>query len=87
MATKLQRLVKGQAPTLLDADRANELIDAVNGLIQSKGSNGIKVIVEDSGRLDVSLDFNLDEIQTALCINGVLFNAIVNGQIINEIEQ
>jgi hypothetical protein len=54
MATKLQRFTRGQAPTLLDANRANELVDAVNSLIQSKGVGGIKVTVEGSGRLVIS---------------------------------
>lgn len=54
MATKIQPFVKGQAPTLIDAERANQLVRLLNGLIQSKGTNGIKVTVEGDGRLVVS---------------------------------
>jgi len=54
MATKLTRLVPKQAPTLLDAEKGNELIDAINGLIQSTGVGGIKVTVEGNGRLIIS---------------------------------
>jgi hypothetical protein len=54
MSTKLQRFTRGQAPTLLDAGRANELVDAINGLLQSTGKGGIKIIVEGSGRLVIS---------------------------------
>lgn len=56
MATKIQPFVKGQSPTLLDADRANEIVRLINGLIQSEGQNGIKVIVEGDGKLSISLD-------------------------------
>jgi hypothetical protein len=54
MALKLPRVTRGQAPTLLDAQRANQLIDAVNALIESKGTGGIKVTVEGNGRLVIS---------------------------------
>ena len=32
----IERLTKGEAPSLLDTDKANELIDAINGLFNSK---------------------------------------------------
>ena len=54
MPTKIQPFVRGQAPTLLDAQRANELVRVINGLVQSKGTNGIKVSVEGDGRLVIS---------------------------------
>jgi hypothetical protein len=54
MTTKIQPFVRGQAPTLLDAERANQLVRVINGLMQSKGTNGIKVSVEGDGRLVIS---------------------------------
>ncbi len=63
MATKLQKFTRGQAPTLLDAGRANELIDAINGLMQSTGKGGIKIVVEGSGRLVISGEELLEQIQ------------------------
>lgn len=63
MATKLQKFTRGQAPTLLDAGRANELVDAINGLMQSTGKGGIKIVVEGSGRLVISGEELLEQIQ------------------------
>jgi len=85
MALKLPRVTRGQAPTLLDAERANQLIDAVNALIESKGTGGIKVTVEGSGRLVI--DGGADDfINVALCQNGVTVLAEVKGNILREIE-
>lgn len=53
---QLTKLVPKQAPTLLDSGRANEIIDRLNGLAASTGSNGIKVSVEGSGKLAISGD-------------------------------
>ena len=53
---QLTKLVSKQAPTLLDSGRANEIIDRLNGLAASTGSNGIKVSVEGSGKLAISGD-------------------------------
>lgn len=52
---KISKLVPGQAPTMMRADVANEVIDYVNGLLQSQGKNGVDVIVESSGKLTISL--------------------------------
>lgn len=73
MTTKIQPFVRGQSPTLLDAERANQIVRAVNGLMQSKGTNGIKVVVEGDGRLVISrergeaIEFNGSVL---ICING-----------------
>ena len=37
----IERLTRGEAPSLLDTDKANELIDAINGLFNSKGAGGM----------------------------------------------
>lgn len=55
---KIKRVQKGQTPTLLDTDKANEIIDALNMLLQMQivpkeggsgevvfGQNGVKLVV------------------------------------------
>lgn len=74
----IQRVIAGQSPTLMQAAKANELIDLMNGLMQSKGSDGINVIVEGSGRLVIGLDDTAggglpegyEETAVTLCQNG-----------------
>lgn len=56
MPKSLTRVIPNQAPTLLNAEKANELIDCVNGLMSSRGSGGIKVQPEGNGRLVISID-------------------------------
>ena len=56
MAKKIQKLVPSQAPTLLDAAKGNELIDAINDLITSRGVGGIQVTTEANGRLVISAE-------------------------------
>ena len=47
----IDRLTKGEAPSLLDTDKANELIDAINGLYNSTGAGGINVRQNGDGSL------------------------------------
>ena len=47
----IERLVRNEAPSLLDTDKANELIDAINALMNSKGAGGIVVKSDQSGSL------------------------------------
>lgn len=47
----IERLTRGEAPSLLDTDKANELIDAINGLFNSKGAGGISVRQNGDGSL------------------------------------
>ena len=49
----IERLTKGEAPSLLDTEKANELIDAINALINSKGASGIQVRADQSGSLTI----------------------------------
>ena len=51
---KIQRVVSGQAPTLMQAEKANEIIDLINGILSSKGGSGIDLTVEGNGRIVVS---------------------------------
>jgi hypothetical protein len=47
----IERLTKNEAPSLLDTDKANELIDTINALTNSTGANGIAVRTNGDGSL------------------------------------
>jgi len=47
----IERLVRNEAPSLLDTDKANELIDAINALMNSRGAGGIVVKADQDGSL------------------------------------
>jgi hypothetical protein len=47
----IERLTRNEAPSLLDTDKANELIDAINGLYNSTGAGGITVSQNGDGSL------------------------------------
>lgn len=51
----IDRLQKGEAPSLVDTDKANEIIDAINALTNSKGKNGIEIQSDQDGGLTISL--------------------------------
>jgi len=51
----IERLVRNEAPSLIDTDKANELIDAINGIRNSFGRNGIEVSIDQQGSLNLSL--------------------------------
>jgi hypothetical protein len=49
----IDRVKKGQAPSLVDTEKANEIIDAINSLMGSKGAGGISVRADQSGSLTI----------------------------------
>ena len=56
MTKRISLLNAGQAPTLLSAQKGNQLINAINALVTSKASEkaqnaGLRLIVEENGRL------------------------------------
>lgn len=51
MIQDITELVTGQAPSLLNAEKGNELIRSINGLRNSRGINGIEVKVDAKGEL------------------------------------
>jgi hypothetical protein len=51
----ISRVTRGEAPSLIDAEKANEVIDAINGLLSSNGTNGIEVVTDQNGALQISL--------------------------------
>ena len=64
MAKNIERLSSGQAPSLLDASKGNELIDAINTLRNSKSTGSaevagivLKTSAEGALQLDVTSDF------------------------------
>jgi hypothetical protein len=59
----ISRVTKGEAPSLVDADKANELIDAINAIMKSKGAGGIEVKADQSGQLTI-FPSGADDIQT-----------------------
>lgn len=63
MANKIKELNAGQAPSLLDTTKANELIKKINALTSSEASTmaqlgGLSLKVSDDGKieLDISQD-------------------------------
>lgn len=48
MANRIQSVIRGKAPTLLEADKANELIDAINAFLS------LKVAPNGAGKLEVT---------------------------------
>lgn len=46
---RLKRVVEGSTDTMLSASRANELIDAINALLNMRPGKGIKISKADSG--------------------------------------
>lgn len=49
----IERVKKGESPSLVDTEKANELIDAINAIMNSKGAAGIQVRADQSGSLTI----------------------------------
>jgi hypothetical protein len=54
MADQIQELIAGQAPTLMQAEKGNELIQAINAIKRSRGLNGIEVKIDKAGELVIT---------------------------------
>jgi len=54
MADQIQELIAGQAPSLMQAEKGNELIQAINAIKRSRGLNGIEVKIDKAGELVIS---------------------------------
>lgn len=69
MPKRISRVIKGSTPTMLEAEKANELIDAINEVMQSRGVDPILLRVDGAGRMTVEIpDFTA--IEVTLCRNG-----------------
>ena len=69
MANQIKRLNAGQAPSLLNTQKANELIDKINELTSSSASSmaelaGISLKVSDSGKIELDITQKASEILT-----------------------
>lgn len=52
MPEQIQKMVKGSAPSLIEADQANKLIEAINQIGKMKGKSPIKVKIDSSWKID-----------------------------------
>ena len=54
MANQITELIPGQAPSLMQAEKGNELIRSINALKRSRGVAGINVKIDGDGELVIS---------------------------------
>jgi hypothetical protein len=54
MANQITELIPGQAPSLMQAEKGNELIRSINALKRSRGVAGINVTIDGDGELVIS---------------------------------
>jgi len=71
---KIEKLVPGQSPSLLDADKANELVNMINGMLSSRAQDPIKLSVNSDGSFDINV--NLTPIELTVCRNGELLTGV-----------
>lgn len=65
---KIEKVIKGQHPSLLDADKANELIGMVNGILSSRAQDPLNLKVDSDGT--ISINVALSPIEVTMCVNG-----------------
>lgn len=70
MADQIQELIAGQAPSLMQAEKGNELIQAINAIKRSRGLNGIKVKIDKAGELVISQERPQDRTLVFYFANG-----------------
>ena len=89
----IERLVRNEAPSLLDTDKANEIIDTINGLLNSKGAGGISVKQDQDGSLLIApaasengfIKYHPFEVISVSASNIVINPGLVNGLIVSNI--
>ena len=90
----IERLVRNEAPSMLDTEKANELIDAVNGLLNSTGAGGISVKQNQDGSLLIApgkdgqsyIRYRPFEVISVSDSNIVINPGLVNGLIVSNID-
>jgi hypothetical protein len=90
----IEKLVKNEAPSLLDTDKANELIAAINGLLNSRGEGGISVKQDQDGSLLIApgkdgkpyIRYRPFEVISVSASNIVINPGLVNGLIVSSID-
>lgn len=65
---KIKKVIKGQHPSLLDADKANELIGMINGILSSRAQDPLSLKVDSDGAININA--NLAPLTVTLCVNG-----------------
>lgn len=65
---KIEKVIKGQAPSLLDAKKANELIEKINGLLSSRAQDPLSLKVDSDGSMN--LNVALSPLEVTMCVNG-----------------
>jgi len=68
MSGKIEKVIKGQAPSLLDTTKANELIGMINGILASKAQDPLKLSVNSDGSFN--LNIALSPLEVTMCVNG-----------------
>jgi hypothetical protein len=90
----IARLVKNEAPSLIDTDKANEIIDTINGLLNSTGAEGITVKQNQDGSLLIApskgagsiIKYGPFEVISVSDENIVINPGLVNGLIPSNLE-
>ncbi len=73
----IDKVVKGSTPSLIQTEKANQLIDALNGLLNIKAVEPVIVTVDDSFRVTLELDtasltdsLDLETMAVTICVDG-----------------
>tara|TARA_R110000796_G_scaffold22916_1_gene65939 strand:+ start:3559 stop:4137 length:579 start_codon:yes stop_codon:yes gene_type:complete len=90
----IEKLVRNEAPSLLDTDKANELIAAINGLLNSRGEGGISVKQDQDGSLLIApgkdgkpyIRYHPFEVISVSLSNIVINPGLVNGLIVSNVD-
>ena len=79
---KIEKVIKGQHPSLLDADKANELISMVNGILSSRAQDPLSLKVDSDGTININVA--LSPIEVTMCVNGIPAKRVIYMQAPNE---
>ena len=85
LTEKIPNLIKGQAPTLLNAELANKLINKLNAITNISvtrssydavviGSDGITITLKDYDENENETEINAETVSMFVCINGTAVN-------------
>ena len=85
LTEKIPNLIKGQAPTLLNAELANKLINKLNAITNISvtrssydavviGSDGITITLKDYDENENETEITGDTLSMWVCINGTAVN-------------
>ena len=66
----IETLTQGSTPTLLQAEKGNELIEYVNSLMSSEGEEPIDVEVDSDGKMTVKLNGDYTTQELSVCVDG-----------------